>query len=114
MAGQGVPGDPAAPAVEGLVRALAAAVLGHSQGQDKGNGFQLAENRVRWGIRSSGLFGVAEEGEKMFGKLDMSVLGELLPTLVHFWPPGDITLLFLELQVLTPSAKMFWPVQLHF
>lgn len=79
MAGQGVPGDPAAPGVEGLVRALAAAVLGDSQRQDKGNGFQRAENRVRCDIRSSGLFWVAEEGEKLFGKLDMSILGELLP-----------------------------------
>lgn len=40
MAGQGVPGDPNAPGVEGLVRALAAAVLGHSQGQDKASSWR--------------------------------------------------------------------------
>lgn len=87
MAGQGVPGDPPAPRVEGLVRALP--VLGHSQGQDKGNGCQLAEKRVRWGSRSSGLFGVVEEGGKLFGKLDMSILraaGTVLASWRHHTP----------------------------
>lgn len=69
MAGRGVPGDPLAPRVEGLVRA----VLGIPTDRTR------AVNWVRWGIRTSGLFGAAEEGEEPFGKLDMSILALLLP-----------------------------------